>query len=214
MTVDKELKAYKQRVKDSRTSLELVQARAQEIADAKVQSEDARTSLTEVQSEIGSVTADKDLLREQVSEASILNDPGLSEMTEQYKGLAERVDELEAEAVRLSKIIEDCTPDDEHVALLKAQLHTFNGADGSSLLKAVQDTVKANDDALREATRACESLLPSVESLAVLKALSDKPGYRGLYDSFKDSLEHATDLGRADETRKMIDYKVERLLSR
>jgi hypothetical protein len=215
MSIDKELKSYKARVKESQTVLSGLEERVRQIAEmqetvraAQVQSEDVKSELAQVQS-------DKARVKDELSEAAILQDPAVDELRADYVELTGREQVLQGELDRLSTAIDENTPNPDEVASLKAALRTFKGPNGSELIKAVQDLVEKDDKTLRERTQTAVTLLPDVENLTYLSALADADkSYSDLYSTWSRHLEDERDLGRGEDAAKRLAYKMERVLQR
>ncbi len=211
MSLDKSIKKYKQGLTDSGKTLEELEARAAEIVNAVDDAHDTEAAFQDAQSELARVAADKENIKEQLSESVLTGTGNVEELREKYAQLAADEDQLQAQLGDLTKRLEACEIDKGQVATIRAQLRRVN-AGGSTLVDAVKKTVQSDTDALSGRVRAVEDQLPPADDLDTLYAL----GFTEKADGYAEAIERNERIrpGSGDQMRDALHREVQRVLQR
>ena len=210
-TLDAITKQYKQGLKDSDKTLKELEDETREITDRMDAASDAEHLIEDVQRGLDSVASDKQRVRDELAEATILDDARAPELKEEYRELAEHEQDLQGQLEHLTRVIDSSTVDGRDVAAIRARLRRVSTG-GAELLDSVKKTVQADSDALRTRVDAVQSKLPDADDLDTLYAL----GYSKIADGYAEAIERneAITPGGGGDTRDRLHRQVQRVLAR
>lgn len=216
MSLDKAVKTYKARVKESQTVLEELEERAADYAERREYAEDASTLLEDAQTGLDALENEVQTLQGEVARATLADDTeAVRTLQERYRSLENERASLEGRVEQLRGVLEDNTLSPGDVAKLKAELQTCGASGGSELVQAVHELVEQDSGALRARADDAQGLLPDVDALTYLEALgSVSSAYRGMYEGWRDHIEAEREHGRGRSAEERLAYRLDRTLAR
>lgn len=211
MTLDTSIKKYKQGLKDSDKTLKELESLAAEMVNKLDEAHDAEAVFEDAQTRLSNVTADKETVKEALSDAVLTGTGDMEALRGQYAQLNAEEDTIRGQLGDLTKKLEDSTVDRKEVARIRAQLRRVSTG-GSELLDAVREATQADSAALRTRVDAVQSKLPDADDLDTLYAL----GFTDKADGYRDAIERNENIrpGSGDQMRDMLHREVQRVLTR
>ena len=173
MGLDKVLKDYKNDLKASDATLKELEARAAEIAAMEDPREEAHRRFEEAQSQLEGVAFERERVKGELHEATILQDPQAEPLRDRYIELSDREQELREQLGDLTWEIGRYIPDPGDIAELIARLKVFHGPDAGDVVQAIQTHAQQHSQGTQERVEAALSKLPIVDPRSRHAALMD-----------------------------------------
>lgn len=210
-TLDASIKQYKASLKESQSALAGLEDEARQLVEQVDAAHDAELLVEDCERGLENTASEKEMVREAIAEATLLDEERLPDLKRQYIELANEEKRLQGERQHLSDVIEKSRVDPTEVAHLRARLRRVSSG-GSTLLDAVKSAVQDDQSAIRGRVAAVDASLPESDALELLRAL----GYGDKADAHEAAIERNESIrpGNGDALRGVVHRDVQRLLAK
>jgi len=212
MSIDKAVKEWKARAKESQTLLEGLEAETREIAEQREYAHDAHSLLTDAQRGLDTVQGDKASTEAEMLQAMLTDDTEVLEgLRGRHASLTEREQSLQGEIRRLTGVVTSNTPDPSEVAALTTRLKQFSSPGVNDVVKAIRELEQGHARDVQERIQATVEQLPESDPREVHRALMelDESYRKNEGKSMEQYLADEDDKGNVQQATAMLASRLE-----